>query len=414
MPTLGHHRGVAQRVEQRLPKPRDAGSSPVPAPSLLLDLGRLSACCTDHALEEIYKALSDPPTDGIWTPHHDPYVSRHIEDVTGRGLGILDKIRAEVFERLSSVPTGDHGLIHKARRAWVRWSRDDFDSVREYLEGKAAADYTPEDWMLMVDWIVQRYLPDQVIRSEAEYLAVRAQIMGKVQANIESAGVAVSAIEHLAAVAPATMATAAAIGLNEVEQSILDFARVRAADLITDLGDRTRHRLSYLILDHEQKRIAGDAEATLPKLQTRLLDEFSVLNRDWRRIALTEVARDANEGYIAAMPDGARVRRVEAYADACPFCRKIHGMVFTVVPSSKDPKDGATEVWIGKSNVDRSSAPRKRVGDVLVERTPSELWWPAAGVQHPNCRGSWQRVSEAPPGVDQKFSDWLDALLATA
>ncbi len=86
--------------------------------------------------------------------------------------------------------------------------------------------------------------------------------------------------------------------------------------------------------------------------------------------------------------------------------------MFKVVSPAKEDKDGWSEVWVGKTNAGRSAAPRKRVGDELVERTESELWWPAAGTQHPNCRGTWMRLGEEPKGVDPKFREWLKRELA--
>ncbi|MBV5347915.1 hypothetical protein JZU46_06855, partial [bacterium] len=46
----------------------------------------------------------------------------------------------------------------------------------------------------------------------------------------------------------------------------------------------------------------------------------------------------------------------------------------------------------------------------LVERAAEELWWPAAGLQHPLCRGRWVSVPDEtpPPGVDPEFADWLN------
>jgi hypothetical protein len=45
----------------------------------------------------------------------------------------------------------------------------------------------------------------------------------------------------------------------------------------------------------------------------------------------------------------------------------------------------------------------------LVARTPAELYWPAAGVQHPHCRGRWLALPDesVPPGVDPDFAQWL-------
>ena len=200
--------------------------------------------------------------------------------------------------------------------------------------------------------------------------------------------------------------------LTPLQSAILDFAQNRAAELIADIGDATRHRLKKILLDHEEARFMGRPEATLWNLQSRMQDEFAILNRDWRRVAITEVARDANEGLLSTLAPGSKVERIEAYPTACPWCKKIHGRVLTVVDPAKEDKDGETEVWVGKTNVGRSASPRKRVGDELVEREPDERYWIAAGVQHPNCRGTWRLLPDEVPGADPQFSAWLDDLIA--
>ena len=66
-------------------------------------------------------------------------------------------------------------------------------------------------------------------------------------------------------------------------------------------------------------------------LQTRLLDAFGKFNKNWRRIAVTEAGEAKNQGYIASLPPGSKVRRVEQYAGACSFCRRLDGKIFDVV-----------------------------------------------------------------------------------
>jgi hypothetical protein len=135
------------------------------------------------------------------------------------------------------------------------------------------------------------------------------------------------------------------------------------------------------------------------------------MNRDWRRIAVTEAGENLNQGMISSLPGGAKVKRVEKYRGACAFCRSIDGKVMEVVAASAAEKDGATQVWPGKTNIGRSSSPQRRLGDKLVDREPHELWWIAAGVQHPHCRGGWVHLEQGSLPVDPKFSAWMDKVL---
>src|SRR3546814_13779316 len=57
--------------------------------------------------------------------------------------------------------------------------------VKIYLEALPPAQWVLDDHMMMVDYLVQRYLPADDLRTEAEWLATRATLMGKVQANLE-------------------------------------------------------------------------------------------------------------------------------------------------------------------------------------------------------------------------------------
>jgi predicted XRE-type DNA-binding protein len=340
---------------------------------LLIDFGPLSCGCTDHALEALHKAQSQAD-DSLWTPHHDPYVRDHIEAVTARGTGILGAIVDGLYMFMGG------GRLAKAAGSVDRWTPAQLKAVRERLEAKGRDNFTLEDWLTLVDWIIQRYLPESTIMTEAEYLAVRAAAAGKIQAATEDRNLSDKQIAALVGAAPSTIEEMARFGKPlGLESSVLQFARARAAEFVTDIGERTRHRMKSIIIAHQENVAIGSQDGSVVALQQKLSDEFAILNRDWRRIAITETARDANEGFLAALPEGTRVRRVEAYTTACPFCKSINGTEYTIVSPSKPDKNGETEVWIGKTNVGRSASPRKRSGDVLVERSADEMWWAAAG-----------------------------------
>ncbi len=130
---------------------------------------------------------------------------------------------------------------------------------------------------------------------------------------------------------------------------------------------------------------------------------------------MTETGECLVMGMVAAQTPGTKVKRHEAYKGACSWCKSIDGKVFTVVSEDAPAKDGETEIWVGKTNVGRSASPRMRQGGHLVERPSAEMWWPAAGLQHPHCRGGWLPLpSEKPPNVSQEFEDFAQALIAKA
>ncbi len=279
------------------------------------------------------------------------------------------------------------------------------------LRGKTARDYDVDDWLTLIDWLMLQHLPASFFKTEAEYLTVRAAAAAKIKANRTEADGAPVPVDQLLAKVPATFPELLRrASFTTMEVAMLRIAEARAAEAMTVIGEATRHRIKQLVVNHLQARLVRDPLASPKRLERQLFDEFSILNRDWRRVAITEAGNAAGEGMIGGLAVGSVVRRFEAYDGACEFCRKLNGKTFTVVDPGNPDKDGWTQVWVGKSNVGRSSSPRKRVGDELVDRTDDEKWWPAAGTQHPNCRGGWTVVS-TPGHADDRTRDFVNELL---
>lgn len=378
--------------------------------TLLIDIGPLNDRQSDEALTAIYKAIHDHgDEDSIWNPHESPYIQRLIELFTERGLTRLDKVRAE----LNAWAEGERhnknsNQIPKPDGMMRRWGKNELALVKLYLESLPPDQFTLDDWGMVVDYIVQRYLPEDELRTEAEWLTTRSGLMGKVQANMDKPPTLKQADILLAAM-PLTIKDATGkFILSPTQQAVIDFGRARAAEAVARLSDNVRHKMRDVIMQHEEQKILnGGGYAQGSSLQTRLLDEFSTLNRDWRRIALTEAGENANQGFIASQVPGNKVKRLEQYKGACSFCRKIDGVVMEVVPASQPDKDPDTMVWVGKTNIGRSSSPRRRVGTALIERSPEERWQIPAGVVHPHCRGQWLPQIQARSGDDPEFSEWL-------
>lgn len=341
---------------------------------LTLDIGDLSDGCTDHALEFLHKAISDPPdSQGIWTMHPDKLLAEAIETFSQYGMYYLEGIHQSIrglLKALFDVRKARMLLDAKAVRHAIR-----------SLQNRPVQEWTADDWMAVIDWLVLNYLPNGVIRNSAEYLAVRAIIAARIKEQMPGAKPGAKFAELV----PETMAELRRRGLLRPTQELLgEIAITHAAESITNIGEQVKHRLKTLVLNHLSERVAG-APPALKRLEESLFDEFSILNRDWRRVAITEAGEVQTQTMIASLEVGAIVKRYEAYEGACDFCHKIDGMEFTVVDPAKPDKDGWKEVWVGKTNLGRSASPRKRVGDELVEREPDERWWPAAGLQHPHC-----------------------------
>lgn len=376
--------------------------------ALFLDLTPVSRHVTNGALEYIYKAVHDGD-DGIWSPHESTLIRRLVELFTERGLDRLEHVKQQII----AWEAGDHHKPGSPKPDNVpgmmsRWSDAELGLVRVYLEAIPPSDWSLDDHMMAVDYVVQRYLPADELKTEAEWMATRANLMGKVQANIAEDLTPNQADKVLAALPSTMLGAVQQFNIGPQQLATMAFGNARAAENVRALSDDVRHRMRNTVMQHlEEQFTTGTTEA----LQTKLLDQFGTLNRDWRRIAVTEAGETMNQGFIANLAPGTKVKRIEIYASACAFCRKIHNKIATVVSPDKPDKDGETEIWVGKNNIGRSASPRKRVGDTLVNRTPDEMYWLPAGLAHPHCRGRWVLAIQLLAGDDPEFGAWLQSTL---
>lgn len=370
---------------------------------LLVDLAGLRASTVDDALDLLAKAESEGGGD-IWAPHPNPLVRRIVEVFSSRGLQRSKALTDELGRWLN----GDRPQLSTAvpptrpDEAMLRWTPDELRLVRTYLEALRPAEFMLDDWLLLVDWLVQRYLPLTDLRSEADWLATRAGFMGRIQAALGDVGAddADLILTHL------PPPPEAAKLVPPTTQAAIAFGRARACEAVTAISDQTRHRLRSIVTDHVEAQLTGAPFGG--SLESKLRDAEGALNRDWRRVAVTEATELAGQGFIAAQSPGTRVRRVEQYRGACSFCRGIDGSVLTVVAADDPKKDGEKDVWPGKSNRGRSGAARRRGEGGLIDRDPGERWWVPAGAAHPNCRGRWVLVGAVP--ADPTFEAWLASL----
>ncbi len=383
---------------------------------LLIDLGDAPEAACNCAFDSLYKAIAEDPVGdeaSIWAPHHDPLLAGHIEECYRRLATLLQAVQDDFARALTGEAVGD--LAKAEALPWLRWTDAQFAAARQRLQDTPQARWGIEDWMLLAEWLIQKYLPEGVIQGEAEFLTVRAALLGKIQTAMDANHPLPDHLaEALAAQVPTAFAKVPTRALSPVELETMHVARARAAMHISAVSEATRRAMQGLIIEHVQAQVLGQKEGTPGYLRQRIFDAFGPLNRDFRRIAVTEAGECCNQGFIAAARIGSRVKRKEAYRGACDFCKSIDGKVFVVVEPDAPEKNGDTQVWLGKTNVGRSASPRRRVGAQLQERTPAERWWPAAGVQHPMCRGAWLPMVERPEAVSPEFAGWLDGLITKA
>lgn len=377
--------------------------------TVFIDFTLLSEPATNDALEYIFKSTHDHDK-GIWAPHESALIRRLIELFTRRGLDRLEHVKQAIIAWETGANYKPADAIPTPPGMMARWNADELALVKIYLESLPPEQWTLDDHMMSVDYVVQRYLPADELATEAEWMATRAGMMGKVQANMAGEATPKQADAILAALPSTVTAATQMFQLTTLEQHTLAYGKMRAVENVRALTDDVRHKMRNVVMRHvEEKVLTGDTSGR--SLEGQLLDEFATLNRDWRRIAVTEAGECQLQGFVASVKPFSKVKRVEQYGNACAFCKKIHGRIAEVVPADHPDKDGTTQIWPGKNNIGRSASPRKRVGDDLVARTEDEMWWLPAGLAHPHCRGRWVPVLADEPGDDPEFGDWLRNLL---
>lgn len=367
--------------------------------SLLIDIGPLSCCGTDHVLSEMHKALSEDD-DGLFRPHESVYIRQLVEQITGKGADALSGLSSDLLGWLANKSAG-LSIAVPAPAEFFQWSPDRAEKVFAYLAGKVIDTWAASDYILLVEYLIHAHFPTTFPEQIAELGAKQAAVMGKVQAvaPLLTEGQAAALLAHFSA-----GFTGQALNLSDINYSIIDYGIANCCSHVTGFTDSVRFKLKRTILEYEKTtRLEGRQPAH--SLQTQLFDQFAECNKDWRRLAITEAGEMANQGMIASMPEGQKMKRLEQYAGACPFCRKIDGKVVTVVDPRKKDKNWDTEIWPGKDNVGRSASPYKRIGGQLVKRSDAELWKIPSGLAHPNCRGLW--IPTSGPAIDDQLSGWL-------
>lgn len=377
--------------------------------ALLLDIEQLSDADSDEALETIYKAIGDGDEESLWSEHPSPFIRRLIELFTQRGLLRLAGLQEALEKWEERKQEGTDSQPPRPERMMLRWTPEEIELVRLYLTSIPTNSFALEDHMLLVDYLVQVYLPANEMRTEAEWLATRAVLMGRVQANLdEEQEITPSQADALIEAMPSTPVAAMEMfpSTSAQEAAAMEYTNARVAMNVQKITDDVRHKMRSTIIEHvQEQKLAGSPKG--PSLQSKLNEKFGSLNRDMRRIAVTETGEAMNQSLVASLPKGSFVKRVERYKGACPFCRRIDGVVVEVVAADAPVKDPETQIWPGKDNIGRSASPRKRSGGSLIARADNERWQIPAGTVHPNCRGRWIKTMAPVKKDDDEFTVWL-------
>ncbi len=386
-------------------------------------------------VEKLSKALDiKPPTPAkdkehnIWTLNDEPLLAEAEEDIYEAlvtpalenmaeliaALGLtyeqvsINKAFSNEFIEYAAELEKAKGKHSKASDLWelAKQKRQDF---LKYIQG--GSNWTKKK-LKQIEDILKQKLPDSA--KIAEEAAVRAAFIAKIRNTtdteaLETLGAyvdrfpkTIEAAKHESVVLTAKqvpMPSAVVVTEAELDEALresrenrakrkqyeilplqpqevrtVENAEIRTAEKIIEVADRHRAAIKQIVLQ------AVNGRWTPQQLAQALLNAFGDQNRDWRRVAITELAMASNDAFLAGCQDGDQVW-VPAVVGACKYCQKyLENKTFTI---TTDPKlMGHTYdqemhyVWVGKTNYGRN------VG----------AWVPCVPL-HPNCRHRFHKLS---------------------
>ncbi|WP_308722492.1 hypothetical protein [Paenibacillus polysaccharolyticus] len=157
------------------------------------------------------------------------------------------------------------------------------------------------------------------------------------------------------------------VSISPLEYQSIEHSVVHAAEKVSQIADNHRAGVKEIIIQAQKEHWGAN------RLTQALFDAYGDQNRDWRRVAITELAMATNDAYLSALDPGDEIQ-VATVSGACSHCQKLlEGKTFIV--SSVPMPDGYKYIWPGKSNIGR------KVAD----------WWPCCPL-HPHCRHRWVRT----------------------
>lgn len=171
--------------------------------------------------------------------------------------------------------------------------------------------------------------------------------------------------------------------LQPQEIRTVENAEIRTADKIAEVAEKHRAGIKQVVLQ------AINGRWSAAKLAQMLFDKFGEQNRDWRRVAITELAMASSDAFLAGCEEGDQVT-VNTVEGSCRYCKQyLEGRTFTVTHKAElmgtNYSDEMNYVWVGKTNYGRRVA-------TYIPCIPL----------HPNCRHMWHKLSRFYSMVDGK------------
>lgn len=355
---------------------------------MLVDLAQLPSGQANAAVDWLCKSVEEAMSED---PHPTDPLTGAMEDATTRPIKLaLLRLYDAV---LSMLVTGGGDKLEKARKPWLA-SHNLCDKLEMMVMRAAPGSLTFTDYLNVIDCLILRHVREDVLVDELKVQAVKQYLVGHLRAT-GAVGPGINAALTVAAL-PKTVEQALILwnDLKPYDRAMIEAAQENSARLVQDISSSARSRMKKLIIEAEKRRVGdGTAVFNAQPLAQQLQEAFGDLNRDWRRVAVTETAINSADGFIASFQPGAEVKWV-AHPGCCDYCRSMNGKTFRIVRPTDPDKREREDVWVGKQieNIGRAMSRRKRLDNgSLVDRTDDEMVLPVIPA-HPNCRCIWVPV----------------------
>jgi len=321
---------------------------------------------TDDA-SELIKAVKEKDSSKIWNPH------------TYKPQAILEDIYyLYLAEPMKSFQNAVLEKFNLGKR-------------RETLV-KAMPKYESDD-IDLIDRLMKKYFPSpEKNKAIAEMVAVRSHLLGLIRAG-ESAALPFKLVDPRKLPKTVIEAMKKYRVKPDIARSMI-FSKDFTGSLIQTQTDKVKEGTKRIILDGYRNNYATG------KIRQNLFQELGSDNRDWRRVALTEVSYGDSNGYIDALSQGEWVIGDSA-PDACEHCLDmIHGKIYQKTDA---PGNWKTQIWVGKTNYGRYAAhyTKDPVSGKWVRRPDSMIWMPTIPL-HPHCRCNWNKFFPESQWIDEK------------
>ena len=261
---------------------------------------------------------------------------------------------------------------------------------RIFLNPKTGKPLTKAQWAIIKKDILKAF--SYLYTAEEERIALHALALGKVLKGLPLT----SALNYGYKSLKSRVDDAMLKLTGPQWRNAVAFAQQEAGAMIVELKQRQFKQIHDVIQNSIKQR------QTTGQLTENLYDKFGDWNRDWRRIAETEIGNAQNTGQLLTELERRKPEDEYVYmqgiasSEACPWCRnEVDGKI--VVLLETPPDDGGDTmvihgksyvvIWPGKSNYGRSR----------------RNWWVAAGTQHPHCRCTWSKFIPGFEKWDEKF-----------